>query len=293
VRDGAPGSAGVVVGESWRGWWRQAAERLGDERAARILVEEVSQLPAARLLATAGSAAPEADLARLEVLLGRVQRGEPLQYVVGHWGFRTLDLSVGPAVLIPRPETELVVEVALRELRRVDGRRAADLGTGSGAIALALVAELPAVEVLATDCSPAALAVATVNRDRLGGDVRSRARFLEGDWYGALPPATAGTFDLVVSNPPYVAEGEWAGLDPVVRDHEPRGALVAGHAGTEAIEVVVRGAPAWLCPAGSLVLEIAPGQRDFALQAAGMAGFADTEVLPDLTGRDRVLVARR
>ncbi len=288
-----PAPGGVGVGESWRELWWQAAERLGDERVARVLVEEASGLPAAQLLGASGTPAPPAGSGRLQLLLARLEQGEPLQYVVGHWGFRTLDLAVGRAVLIPRPETEFVVELALAELDRLDGRRVADLGTGSGAIALAIAAERPHVEVLATDRSRAALTVARSNLERLAGDVQGRVQLLEGDWYGALEPSAAGTLDMVVANPPYVAEREWAGLDPVVRDHEPRGALVAGPAGPAAIAVVVAGAPAWLRPAGALVVEIAPDQRGEVLELAATAGFADADVIADLAGRDRALVARR
>ena len=277
----------------WPAVWRRTITRLGDERAARFLLEEASGLRVAQLLRSAGEPAPAPAVARLEALCQRVERGEPLQYVLGHWGFRSLDLFVRPSVLIPRPETEFVVEVTLGELDRLGGSRLADLGTGSGAIALAVASESPGTEVLATERSPAAIAVARENLDRLEAEIRSRVRLLEGDWFSALPAEMAGTLDVVVSNPPYVAEDEWAGLDPVVRDHEPRVALIAGPLGTEAVEVIAGGAPSWLRPRGSLVVEIAPGQKDAALRIAGAAGFADVEVLVDLAGRDRVLVARR
>jgi release factor glutamine methyltransferase len=228
--------------------------------------------------------------------------GEPLQYVLGAWSFRGIDLMVDDRVLIPRPETEVVVEVALAEAVRLGHRRGprsllpvettgvvADLGTGSGAIALALEAELPTVEVWATDISEDALAVARANAAGAGA---TRVRLARGSWFDALPVELRGRVDLAVSNPPYVTTAEFAGLPDEVARYEPHGALVAGLAGTEAIERLARSAPRWLTGAGVLVCEIAPHQADTAVALARDAGFASAEVHPDLAGRPRALVAR-
>jgi release factor glutamine methyltransferase len=238
----------------------------------------------------------------LSSMLERRLDGEPVQYVLGHWAFRTLDLLVDPRVLIPRPETEVVVEVALAELAWLRDRGlppagrqpvVVDLGTGSGAIALSIAAEQACVEVWATDVSEDALAVAAANLAGLGTLAAGRVRFVHGDWWGALPAELKGAVDLVVSNPPYVAEGELAGLPAEVASWEPVGALVAGPSGLEALSAVLDEAPAWLAPGATLVAEIAPHQASAAQASAKAAGFAGVLVRPDLAGRQRVLVARR
>jgi release factor glutamine methyltransferase len=275
------------------------ARRLGSKSEARWIVEELLGT-AASVPAHVGAAAD--DLAR------RRLAGEPLQYVLGHWAFRTLDLLVDPRVLIPRPETEQVAEVALGELERVAAGRpgavVVDLGTGSGAIALALATECrhahPSIRVWATDVDPGALEVATVNRQRVGaGDPGAAERVVlrRGSWWQALPSELHGRVDLAVSNPPYVAEAEWPGLDAEVRA-EPYRALVApdgtgGTPGLADVEAVVAGSPAWLAPRASLVVEIAPHQSAAAEACARAVGFDDVAVVPDLSGRPRVLVARR
>ncbi|MCU1426798.1 MAG: protein-(glutamine-N5) methyltransferase, release factor-specific [Actinomycetia bacterium] len=240
---------------------------------------------------------------RLEAMCERRVAGAPLQYVLGSWSFRGLDLMVDERVLIPRPETEVVVEVALDEAVRLGYRRGprpligreprgvvADLGTGSGAIALALEAELPEAEVWATDLSEDALAVARAN---LAGTGAARVRLAAGSWFHALPVELRGRIDLIVSNPPYVADAEFATLPDEVARYEPRRALVSGPAGTEALEHLVVHAPSWLAANGVLVCEIAPHQADTVTEQARRAGFESVEVRPDLTGRLRALIARR
>ncbi len=275
------------------------AAQLGSAREARWIVEH-------------------AGVDGAQALADRRAGGEPLQYVLGRWPFRSLELQVDRRVLIPRPETEQVVEVAMGELARVtteDGRGvgpgvAVDLGTGSGAIALSLAVEgMPdgsdrgnrSLVVWATDASSGALEVARANLDGLAGAdpaSASRVRLALGSWYAALPSSLVGQVDLVVSNPPYVAESEYEQLDPVVRNWEPRSALVAaqgtaGVPGTADIEAVVGGAPRWLRPCGALVVEIAPAQSRAVVDAARRAGFSSVDVSRDLAGRLRVLVARR
>ena len=220
-------------------------------------------------------------------MVERRAAGEPLQYVVGRWGFRTLDLLVDRRVLIPRPETEVVAEVAIAEARR-PGRAVTvvDLGTGSGAIALSVAAEVPAATVWGTDRSADALAVARANLAGLGR-AAPRVRLAEGDWFAALPGDVRA--DVVVSNPPYVGASE--ALAPEVADWEPRDALVAGPAGTEALDRILADAVAWLRPGGVVVLEVAPHQAAGVAATAGGLGYG-VDVRPDLAGRDRVVVAR-
>lgn len=223
---------------------------------------------------------------RLAGLARRRQAGEPLQYVLGRWPFRGVELSVDRRVLIPRPETEQVVEVALAALGQRRPRVIVDLGTGSGAIALAVATERPGAEVWATDASPDALAVAGAN---LAG---SGVHVARGSWWSALPARLRGGVDLAIANPPYVSVGEMGSLDPVVASWEPRTALEAGPVGLEAVAAVIEGAPGWLAPAGILVVEIAPHQADRARELARAAGLQGVEVRPDLAGRDRALVGR-
>jgi release factor glutamine methyltransferase len=229
-----------------------------------------------------------------------------LQYVIGAWSFRDLDLLVDKRVLIPRPETEMLVEVALEEAERLGLKRGprrrltvvepqrtdvvVDLGTGSGAIAIALEAELPDVEVWATDVSDGALAVARAN---VAGCAAARVRIAPaGSWFDALPSGLRGEVRMIVSNPPYIAEREVPSLPEEVAQYEPRGALVAGALGTEALEFVLAGARNWLSEGGSTVLELAPHQATEMSERARNLGYTETVVRIDLAGRTRVLVAR-
>jgi release factor glutamine methyltransferase len=217
-------------------------------------------------------------------LVARREAGEPLQYVVARWGFRTLDLYVDRRVLIPRPETEVVAGVVV-DLGPEN--LVVDLGTGSGAIALSVAVETKATRIIATDTSPDALAVARANLAGVGAPAL-RVELREGDWFEAMPDDVRGRVDVIVSNPPYIAEDEE--LPAEVADWEPVAALRAGPTGLEAIERIVGDAPKWLRPGGALVLEIAPHQRDPVL--AMCSSFDRADVRQDLTGRDRVLVAR-
>lgn len=277
--------------------------RLGSAAEARWLVEDVLGPPIGR--AGAGETVPEPLRQSIEAKVQRRQGGEPLQYVLGCWAFRTLDLLVDPRVLIPRPETEQVVEVALGVLGQLAARGddlvVCDLGTGSGAIALSIAAETagdsPTVLVWATDREPGALEVAALNRDRVGmvyPGAAERVRLRRGEWFAALPASLNGGIDLVVSNPPYVAVHEWADLDPEVQA-EPRSALVAGDGvngtpGLADVEQVLTGAALWLARPGAVVIEIAPHQAPAADALAHRLGFSDVRVTADLAGRDRVLV---
>jgi release factor glutamine methyltransferase len=235
---------------------------------------------------------PAQAAAQFEAMVLRRERGEPLQYVVGRWGFRSLDLMVDSRVLIPRPETEQVVEVAVAEIRRRSASLVADLGTGSGAIALALAAEVPGIQVWATDTSEAALAVARANLAGLGGMAATKVRLAHGSWFSALPAGLRRRLSVVVSNPPYVAETEVADLPSEVAEWEPPEALVAGPSGLEAVEVVLAEAPGWLGVPGAVVMEIAPHHEGRATSIARAAGFTEVEVHPDLAGLPRTLVGR-
>jgi len=253
-----------------------------------------------------GEPAPARAVGHVIDMLEQRSTGRPLQHVLGRWAFRRLELVVDHRALIPRVETEVVAEVALDEAVRHGATRqgpsgaggaaqaryrVADLGTGSGVLALALVDELTDVEVWATDISPDALAVARANLASVGLSA-ARVQLAEGSWFEALPDHVRGGIHVIVSNPPYVAESEYADLPPEVRDHEPREALVGGPSGLEAIEEIVAGAPAWLVAGGGLVCELAPHQADEAVRLAERAGFEGCEVRPDLAGRPRVLVGR-
>lgn len=225
-------------------------------------------------------------------MLDRRVAGEPLQYVLGRWSFRTLELYVDRRVLIPRPETEVLVELALAECDRLGAQVAVDLGTGSGAIALALARERPGLgEVWATDASPDALAVARANLAGLGR-AAARVRMVEGSWFAALPEDLRGAVDVLVSNPPYVAPDEMAELPAEVRDWEPVQALRAADDGMADIAVIVAAAPGWLAWPGALLVEMAPRQTAEAQRLARLAGFGSVSVWPDLAGRDRILLAR-
>ncbi len=228
-------------------------------------------------------------------MVERREAGEPVQYVLGHWAFRKLDLMVDRRVLIPRPETEFVVEVALQELARLEVASpvVVDLGTGSGAIALSLASEQSQVLAWASDISRDALAVASANLAGLGVQAVGRVQLVQGSWWDALPGHLQGSVTLAVANPPYVAERELAQLPVDVSAWEPVQALVAGPSGLEALAAVVGGAPAWLAQNSALVAEIAPHQADEARGMALRAGFYEVLVRPDLARQPRVLVARR
>jgi release factor glutamine methyltransferase len=239
------------------------------------------------------------DEAALGAATVRRLNGEPIQYVLGHWPFRSLDLDVDPRVLIPRPESEELVEVALAELARadVDAPLIVDLGCGSGAIGLSLLSELGergvAATLVALDESPDALDVARHNAVK--HDLHA-ASFVRSSWFDDLDGSLRGRVDLIVANPPYVGAMEFARLDPVLR-HEPRGAIVAADAdgvvGFEALGHIIGHSLEWLARKGVLVCEHADVHRDAALQAASEAGFGSCEDRDDMAGHPRVLVARR
>ncbi|MFQ5947837.1 MAG: peptide chain release factor N(5)-glutamine methyltransferase [Acidimicrobiia bacterium] len=229
----------------------------------------------------------EAPTSRFRELVRRRRDGEPLQFLEGTVQFGPLELTVDSRALIPRPETELVWEMAVRALGEAGpGTVIVDLCTGSGNLALALKHVFPEAQVYATDLSEDALALAEENAARAGVAVT----FLVGDLFQPLPPRLRGRIDLVVSNPPYLAEHELDDLPLEVRAHEPRRALVAGAAGDEVLARLADEAYWWLGIGGWLLCEIAETQGERALE---LFGALDREIHPDLAGRDRILVGRK
>ncbi len=232
------------------------------------------------------------ELDRFRPLLRRRARREPLQYILGRAAFRELDLRVDPRVLIPRPETEVLVQEIL-DWAADEGRQgleALDVGTGSGAIALSLAVEGPFRRVVATDASREALEVAAENRAEAG--LEERVELREGSLFEPL--AADEGFDVVVSNPPYVAEVEAGDLEPEVAEWEPRGALFGGPDGLAVLRALVAGAGGRLRPGGLLALELGAGQAGPMVRAVEEQGsWDDVRVRKDLAGRERVLLARR
>ena len=222
----------------------------------------------------------EAELASARELVRRRGAREPLAYVLGEWGFRRLTLSTDRRALIPRPETEVVVERCLARLADLEHPDVLDVGTGSGAIALAIADEHPGARVTAIDVSDGALALAAVNAERTGfGD---RVSLVRHDLAAGLP---GGPYDLVVSNPPYVEPEDLGSLEPEVRDWEPHEALV----GRGATEAVARAAPGVLRARGWLVLEVADGTAKGVAALIASIGFTQVSQSPDLGGRQRVV----
>ena len=274
---------------AWSALLAEATERVGAGDARRI-VEEITGVGPGSLHEVLDWRATTRGVARLDEMTARREKGEPIQYVLGSWGFRTLDLMVDHRVFIPRPETEVVAGLAIEEVRHRRGESlVADLGTGSGAIALSVAVECHGARVMATDASGEALAVARANTAGIGR-AATRVSLHEGSWFAALPVGVEGRIDVVVSNPPYVADDEE--LPPVVADWEPAAALRAGEAGLEDLRHIVDAAAACLSPDGVLVLETAPHQTATVACWCEMQGMSTT-VHSDLTGRDRAVVARR
>ncbi len=261
---------------------RRAASRV-DAADAALLVAHALGRTRTWLYAHGDDVVDASALEACERLIARREGGEPAAYIIGTRGFWRFDLRVTPDTLVPRPETERLVELALERLPEDRALRVADLGTGSGAIALAIGHERPRARVVAVDASRAALEVARGNAAALGiGNVE----FREGDW---LQPLGGERFDLIASNPPYIALG-----DPHLDDlrHEPAMALSSGADGLDAIRAIVRDAPARLVPGGWLLLEHGLEQGAAVRALLSAAGFADVSTARDLEARDRVTLGR-
>jgi len=264
-----------------------AAAGVDDPRLdAELLLGEAMGRERSALVADAGAEVPASAGRAFGEMVRRRLRREPVAYILGRKGFRRLELAVDSRVLVPRPETELLVELAL-ELRP---QRVLDVGTGSGAIALAVADELPDAEVIATDTSPAALEVARANAQRL--DLAERVRFVE----GTVPDESNG-FDLVLANLPYVAERDWPSLQPDVTRYEPREALLAGPDGLDAYRALIPECPLLFSRyatqrKGALAVEVGEGQAGAVAELMGGAGFGPVETRRDLAGIERVVIGR-
>jgi release factor glutamine methyltransferase len=253
---------------------------------AEVLLAHVRDCPRIALYTTFDEPVADAHRARFRELVKRRGAGEPVAYLVGMREFFSLSLAVSPAVLVPRPETEGLVVRVIDLCRTLPEARIADVGTGSGAIAVALARHLPRAIITATDTSAAALDVAQANVARHG--VGERVALLKRDLLADLP----GPFDLIVSNPPYVRDDEFAALPPDVRLHEPRTALVAGPTGVEVIARLAAQAVDRLVEGGWLVVEVGPAEAANEVLAA-IPGLVVGPMIADLAGRPRIVQARR
>lgn len=277
---------------TWRELWSETTAAVGDRTHARWLCETASSTEPDEFLAELDTAAMKRMVSHLDAMVARCRTGEPLQYVLGSWAFRRLDLAVDPRVLIPRPETELVAEVAIQLATSVpNARTVVDLGTGSGAIGLALADELPlnGTTVWLTDASDDALDVARANLAGLGRAAQN-VRLGAGSWFAALPDDLVA--DVIVSNPPYVADGS-GDLAGNVSEWEPAAALFAGPDGLDDLRQIIGGAMPWLTPGGALVLEIGFDQGAAVSRLLVAAGFVEVEIRSDLAGHDRIAIGRR
>lgn len=252
---------------------------------AELLLESVSGYSRADLIASPEAELPKGTGREFAGLIRRRSSREPVAYILGRKGFRSLELRCDRRALIPRPETELLVEIALE----IAPRRVLDVGTGTGAIALAIADEMPGCEVFATDTSPEALSLARENAESLGSS--DRISFIA----DSVPP-DSGSFDLLVSNPPYVSEMEWQGLEPELREFEPRQALVPGPSGLEAFTELIGGLSGISrlpeIPA-SIALEVGEGQAAEVSAMLEAVGYERIEIRPDLAGIERVVLAKR
>jgi release factor glutamine methyltransferase len=228
----------------------------------------------------------EVELEKIRPLVKRRGSREPLQYILGQAEFAGLKLKVDRRALIPRPETEYLVELLGKHLAQPPAS-ILDLGTGSGALALALATKYPGATVTAVERSPDALALARENAAAL--ELSARVEFIESDWFAAVPAEQR--FDLIVSNPPYLTEAEVGDAAAEVKDHEPRAALVAAQEGRADLEIIVRDAKSHLVPGGALACETGIAQHPALLEQAAKAGYGRAQGLPDLTGRPRYVLA--
>jgi release factor glutamine methyltransferase len=277
-----PGTIGATVSRDGA----RIAAALGFEfaagyREAQGLLAHAAGLSRAQIAARQGDRLDAQVRFMYENLIYRRCAGEPYAYLVGHREFRGLDFVVTPAVLIPRPETELLVDAVLAFLDPEREAKILELGTGSGAIAVALARRLPSAGITAVDASPAALAIARENAVRLGA---SGMRFLESNWYAALRQER---FDVIVSNPPYVATGD-PHLEQGDLRFEPRAALVGGADGLDPIRALVEGAPGHLDAGGGLFFEHGHDQGAACRHLLVEAGFEGVHTIPDLAGMERV-----
>lgn len=277
---------------TWRELLAETESLLGDSQQARWICETATSSTPDEFRVRLGEAAGERAVAHLDAMVARARVGEPIQYVLGAWAFRRLDLAVDPRVLIPRPETEMVAETAIEKARTFGPTRMVlDLGTGSGAIGLAVADELAfdGTTVWLTDASSDALAVASANLTGIGRAAKN-VRVAHGHWFDAAPDGAR--FDVIVSNPPYVADGS-VETEAIVTEWEPGAALFAGPDGLDDLRVIIAAAPSWLTSGGWLIVEHGHDQGRTVADLFRAAGFVDVDTQRDLAGLDRIGIGRR
>lgn len=288
---GDPKTVGTLLA-----WARQSLDSTGTPNAAQEalwLLAFALEMEHHALVSRTEQAVTAEQLARAKTLVSRRVAREPLQYILRTQEFCGLDFAVSSSVLIPRPETELLVHAVLKEGGLAEGATLVDVGTGSGCIAVTLATILDEARIFAVDCSAEALVVAKSNAVRHG--VGEKIVWIEGNLLSPLRDRiTVGTVDVIVSNPPYIADGEWERLQPEVKLFEPRLALLAGPRGTEFHEQLFHDSKEFLVPDGLLVMEIGQGQLPLVRQAAEQAGgYTGLQTVKDEAGIDRVIIARR
>lgn len=254
---------------------------------ARLLLEAGAGIARLDIITDPRRVLSDAQVAAVEALTRRRETREPISHILGRKAFWSLDIAVTPDVLTPRPETELLVHVALEMLAEDASARILDLGVGSGAILLAVLTERPNATGVGVDVSGAALAVARHNADVLG--LSARLTLQHGDWCAGVE----GPFDLVLSNPPYIPSQEIAGLDPEVARHEPRLALDGGEDGLDAYRAILAGLPRLLAPGGGFALEVGRGQAERVEALARAQGLITATARTDLQGIPRVVRGKR
>ena len=273
----------------WTVGYLKKAGVTSPQKEARILLGHVLGVPPIEVIARSDEEPDDQQKARFKELIKKRFEGVPVAYLTGKRDFYTLAFEVSPAVLIPRPDTETLVLAAIDRLAKVATPRVVELGTGSGCVAVSLAHEVPAAQVTAIDISAGAIEVARRNAERHG--VESRVSFVEGDWLAAVP--TGAVYDLVVSNPPYIAAEEFAGLEPGVRDHEPRLALDGGRDGLDFYRRTAEGAMAVLVAGGGLLLEVGHTQAAAVNAILAASGWSIGATHRDLGRIERVVSANK
>ncbi len=277
-------------------WARQSLVQAGVSNGAQEamwLLEHALEVRSHQLVSLADRLVSPDVWGRVETLVARRVAREPLQYLLGTQEFCGLEFFVSPAVLIPRPETELLIHHVVDHVHTLSNATIVDVGTGSGCVAITLAARLNGRRIFAIDRSPEALGVAQVNAMRHG--VRDRIEWLKGDLLAPLRGRLSErAVDVIVSNPPYISESDWAGLEPEVRVFEPRMALVGGEQGTEFHERLLRESWEFLVPGGLLIMEMGAGQAPIVRQLVEqIGGYAGLRIIEDAAGIERVVMAQR
>ena len=280
---------------SWREMLATTVQQLGNAQEARWLCEHASGMDSAEFSAEQNQLVTVACAKSLHSMVRDRLSGVPLQYVMKRWAFRHLDVMVDERVLIPRPETEQVVQIALDLARKIESNgalRVVDLGTGSGVIGLSMAFELgaDAAHVWLTDASVDALDVARANMIGIGR-AATNVRVAHGSWWNALPQDLAGRIDIAICNPPYIAQDS-SEVAPDVHMYEPHSALYAHDNGLADLRTVIEGAATWLKNSGWLVLEIGYQQGADVLAMMTASGLVGAEIKQDLSGRDRIAVGQ-